>query len=321
MVKILVVGIGGVGGYFGGLLAQANQDNEELSICFMARGAHLAAIKEHGLHVSKGEAAFVARPALCSDKAEDFGKVDYIILCTKSYDIEATIHQLSSCVKENTVFLPLLNGVDSSEKIKSMFPGHLVADGCAYIIGRLVAPGHIQNQGQYQRIVFGIENETDARLDYLHTAFEKAGIEATLTRSVTSQIWEKFIFISSTAAVSSFHNKTFGQLKACEVCCADLKELVKEICELAAKMQIELPEDIRERTWNRFISLSPEATTSMHSDFIAGKTQTEVNSLLGYVIEKGNYYGTNLSKYREIFEQLAAPHRLVPGALQQKTTY
>ncbi|MFT3902074.1 MAG: 2-dehydropantoate 2-reductase [Niabella sp.] len=301
MTKILIVGIGGVGGYFGGMLAKTFHDSKEVSICFMARGEHLKAIKEKGLLVIKGDTRFYAHPDMASDNPSDFGKVDYIILCTKSYDIEETANKIKSCVKTETVFLPLLNGMDSAEKIKTMYPDNLIADGCAHIISRLTAPGKVQNLGNIERIVFGVQDMDDSRLDFLYDIFKRAGVDAKRTKQIPTPIWEKFIFISATATITSYYNKTFGEIKQCEDCCKNLRQLIDECSTVAEHKNIVLPADIREQIWNKFLNLLPETTTSMHSDYLAGKKQTEVHSLTGYIVEQAEKYGIDVPTYREMY--------------------
>ncbi|MCS4238694.1 2-dehydropantoate 2-reductase [Myroides gitamensis] len=302
--KVLIVGIGGVGGYFGGLLAKQFYDNKNVSICFMVRGDNLEAIKQNGLLVIKDESRFTTYPTIASDNPLDFQEVDYIILCTKSYDIEQTVEKLRSCVKADTVFLPLLNGVDSVEKIKKMYPHNLVADGCAYIISRLVAPGQVENLGNNQSITFGLQDLEDARLNFLHKLFNDAGIESILTTDIAAKIWEKFIFISAIATITSYYNITFGEIKKSEVYCNDLFQLVDE-CNLIAKQKnINLSTDIKERIWQNFIALSPEATTSMHADYLAGKPITEVHSLTGYVVKQAQLFNCQLVKYPMMYKKL-----------------
>lgn len=304
MSKILIVGIGGVGAYFGGLLSKLNQINNDISVCFMARGENLQAIKNNGLFVSSSSMEFNTRPAIVSDNPEDFGKVDYIILSTKSYDIEETVRNLNICVTEETVFLPLLNGVDSAEKIKEIYPNNLVADGCAYIISRLVKPGYVENMGNIQKLIFGVPDTEDKRLSYLFEVFQSAGIEATLTKDITAKIWEKFIFISSTATITSYYNKTFGEIREDKVYSEDLKQLIEECFELAKHKKINLDSGIIERVWTQFLNVPAEATTSMHSDFLSSKNKTEVESLTGYIVKEANKYGLELPKYTEMYTGL-----------------
>jgi len=304
MSKILIAGIGGVGGYFGGVLAKSFHERDDVSICFMARGENLKAIKQNGLRVTKGTTQFSVFPDMVSDNSPDFGKVDYIILCTKSYDIEETLSKMNSCVGDQTVFLPLLNGVDSAEKVKAAYPGNLVADGCVHILSRLAEPGHVRNMGNSQSIFFGVQNTDDPRLNFLNNLFKQAGIDAILTKDITAKIWEKFIFISATATATSYYNKTFGEINQCEDCCSSLRLLIDECYMLAQCKNIALPADIKEQVWNKILSLIPEATTSMHTDYLSGRHNTEVKSLTGYVVEEAIKYNFSTPQYLEMYDDL-----------------
>lgn len=203
MTKILIVGIGGVGGYFGGLLAHAYHGSQDLSICFMARGENLYTIKQNGLLVSNGNTEMRAFPGIISDDPVDFGEADFIVICTKSYDIKETAQKIESCIGERTVLLPLLNGINSTEELRNMYPNNLVANGCAYIISRLIEPGYIQTKGNDHSIIFGMDT-VDSRLELLYDIFKQANVDATLTQDIIAKIWEKFIFISTTATVTSY---------------------------------------------------------------------------------------------------------------------
>ena len=123
--KIVIAGIGGVGGYFGGLLARSYAGNNDIEIYFIARGAHLNQIKNNGLKIIKGDIEFIAKPHLATDDPTEIGIADYIIVCTKNYDLEAILNQIAPCVGDNTVILPLLNGIIAVEKIKLKFPKKL----------------------------------------------------------------------------------------------------------------------------------------------------------------------------------------------------
>ena len=129
MIKIAIAGIGGVGGYFGGLLAKHYQDSEEVQVYFIARGENEEAIREHGLKVETPSATFIAKPDLVTSNAAQIGEVDLLICCTKSYDLEQSITQLKPCMGTQTVILPLLNGIDSNERIKAIYPENEVWEG------------------------------------------------------------------------------------------------------------------------------------------------------------------------------------------------
>ncbi len=305
MTNILIVGIGGVGGYFGGLLSRTFENNPDISIQFMARGQNLEAIKSNGLHIKSSKEDFTTFPTCISSNPADFGKVDYIILCTKSYDIEETIALLAPVVAEQTTFVPLLNGVDSSDRIRSMFPNHLVTDGCANIIARLISPGVIENFSDFKTIRFGVQHIDDPRLNKLQQLFEKAGIQAKLTKNIWKDIWEKFIFISTAATATSYYNKNFGQIRDNAAYLTDLNNLLDEICLLAQSKEIELSENVKEKTLQMFGNAPSDSTASMHSDFLSNKGKTELESLTGYVIKEGNQFHLALPTYQKMYKYLS----------------
>ncbi len=309
MTNILIVGIGGVGGYFGGLLSRTFENHPDVSIHFMARGQNLDAIKSHGLHVKSSQEEFTTFPTCISSNPADFGKVDYIILCTKSYDIEETIALLTPAVAEQTTFVPLLNGVDSSDRIRSMFPNHLVADGCANIIARLISPGVIENFSDFKTIRFGVQHTNDPRLNKLQQLFEEAGILAKLTQNIWTAIWEKFIFISTAATATSYYNKNFGEIRDNATYLADLKRLIAEVCLLAKHKGIEISDNVMEKTLQMFNQAPVGSTASMHSDFLSNKGKTELASLTGYVVKEGQHYQLDMPTYTKMYTYLSKPEQ------------
>ncbi len=307
MANILIVGIGAVGGYFGGLLSKTFQGSAQTSVCFMTRGQNLLTLTSEGLRIKSPQGQFTTVPSIVSDDPSDFGLSDYIILCTKSYDLEETLLQLRPTVGEKTVFLPLLNGVNNKERIEHIFPNNLVAEGCANIISRLVAPGVIERFSHFQTIHFGLQGREDRRVNKLASLLEEAQIDARLTDNIWKAIWEKFIFISAVATATSFYDKNFGQLKADPNCLSDLEQLIDEVCLLAEAKRIRLTDNIKEKALQLFNSAPEDSTASMHSDFRSNKGKTEVESLTGYVVKEGLKYGLHLVNYPKMYSYLSDP--------------
>lgn len=179
--KILIAGIGGVGGYFGGLLAKEYQNIDNLEIYFLSRGENLKKIKTEGLKVIDDKTEFIARPNIISSNAENFGDVDYIFLCTKTYSLEEIMEQIAPCVSKKTIIIPLQNGVNNKEIISKKFKSNFISDGCVYIVSRLEKPGLIVKKGQAGSLSFGVENTNDMRLDNLQKILLKSGIKSELT--------------------------------------------------------------------------------------------------------------------------------------------
>lgn len=304
MIKIIIAGIGGVGGYFGGLLANYYYQNENVKIDFFARGKHLEEIQKTGLKVIKGKNEFIAIPNIATDNPKEIGIADLIIICTKSYDIETVIQQLSPCINMETVILPLLNGLDSNEKIKRVFPNNIVLKGCVYIVSRLKQFGVVENSGNIQKLYFGLDNYTRDKLQLFENIFRKANIEATYSDNISKIIWEKFIFLSPTAAATSYYDKCIGEVLEDEESIETLIGLIDEVKLIAKAKQIIVSDDITEQTMKILNSLPYETTSSMHSDFKNNKKNTEWGTLTGYVLEEGLNYNIDTPNYKKIYSVL-----------------
>ncbi len=301
-ITILVAGIGGVGGYFGGLLARKYHAHDQVEIVFLARGKHLQKIQESGLRIEEDTHTFTVHPARATDDTQAIGIADYILICTKGYDLEATIEQLKPCIGAYTVLLPLLNGVDAADKIARLLPDACIADGCVYIVARLREAGVIEHKGNIQLLYFGLEGKTDPRLSKLEKLMLEAGIEATLSNTITSIIWEKFIFISPTATATSYFNCAIGELMQQHE--NTVQVLIGEVIGIAKAKGVSISTDIKTRTLNRLHSLPPENTSSMHNDYRAGKPFTEVNSLTGYVVATGEQLQIAVPTYTRLYSEL-----------------
>jgi 2-dehydropantoate 2-reductase len=311
--KLVIAGIGGVGGYFGGLLAKHFYNNEKAAVYFVARGEHLKQIQANGLTVIKGKETFVAKPALATDDPADIGVADVIIVCTKSYDLETTIKQLSPCIHKETIILPLLNGVDSRERIKKMLPGNTVLDGCVYIVSRLKEAGVIENQGTIQKLYFGLDGVINEKLALLENLFREAAIEAEASQYISTIIWEKFIFISPTATATSYFDKSIGEILADAEKLNLLKALIEEVKLLAHAKRIPFATDITEKTLNRLKSLPFETTSSMHTDYLNHKSITELQSLTGYVVEEGKKNKLATPMYDQMYSSLKSKQHSTMG--------
>ncbi|MCV2484701.1 2-dehydropantoate 2-reductase [Flavobacterium sp. SH_e] len=297
--RIGILGLGGVGGYFGGLLAKAYQKNDNVEIIFIARGETQKAITESGLKIVTDETETVVFPDLVSNNPEEIGILDYLICATKTYDIEESLTSLKNCVKTETVFLPLYNGVDAQERIKRIFPKNEVLQGCVYIVSMIFSPGTIRKIGFYEKVFFGSKTTPFAVLEELHIIFEKAKIESYLVENIEETVWEKFIFISALASATSYLNQNIGQILSNSESKVTYIELLHEIEDVARAKGLKLPHDIVAQSVVKLEKSPKEATSSMHRDLLAGKN-TEVISLTQFVVNEGKKYGLKTPLYEKI---------------------
>mgnify|MGYP001360771562 CR=1 FL=1 len=302
--RITIAGIGGVGGYFGGLLANHFYTSEDVEINFFARGGHLREIQKNGLKVIKGDREFLAKPTLATDNPAEMRIADFVIVAAKSYDLETIVQQLCPCIGNDTIILPLLNGVDSKDRIKSILPDNLVLDGCVYIVSRLKKNGIIENSGNIQKLYFGLDNFVNDRLRLLEILFKEANVEAAMSESITSVIWEKFIFISPIATATSYFDMCIGEIMADDEKRTMTVALIEEVKKIARAKQILILDDITERTLAKWKALPFEATSSMHSDFKEDKPINELESLTGYVINEGRKYNLETPVYIKAYSEL-----------------
>lgn len=302
--RIGILGLGGVGGYFGGLLAKAYADSDAIEIVFIARGETKKAIAANGLKIILDESEMIVFPKLLSDDAEKIGKLDYLICATKTYDIETSFESIKDCITSKTIILPLYNGVDATERILNLFPENNVLQGCVYIVSMIQSPGVIKKIGHYEKLFFGSKNTSISSLKELQSIFENASIESYLVENIEETVWEKFIFISALASATTYLNENIGGILNNPNNKAIYISLLNEITAVALAKGLALPDDIVPQTIIKLEKTPKDATSSMHRDLLAGRN-TEVVSLTKYVVDQGVRFGVATPVYQKILEKLA----------------
>jgi 2-dehydropantoate 2-reductase len=302
--RIAVVGIGGVGGYYGGLLSKYAEAHPEIRVVFVSRGANLQKIREEGLKVIVGKESFVTRPALATDDCSLAGKMDYILLATKSYDLEATAAQIAPMVGEHTIILPLLNGIDNTAKLRAIFPGNEVWYGCVYIVARLNEPGVVESSGNVHYFHFGHEKKQTTELNFFENLLKEAGFDVALKEDPVKAIWRKFFFISVNAALTTYLNTGFSNL----VHDADKQPLyvamMRELLAIAHAEGVMLHETIIDDMLKYGGSLPAGTTSSMNSDYLAGRS-IELATLVGVVVKLAQKHAISTPVYDRVYKKLA----------------
>lgn len=302
-IKILFAGLGGVGGFYGGLISRLCENNPDIDVYFLARGEHLQKIKENGLKVITEDGTFITRPTLATDDASEIGPMNYIIISTKSYDLGSTIEQLKPCISNQTILLPLLNGADITPRIRKILPENEIWHGNVYIVGRLIEPGVVESSGHIHNLYFGHEKVHSEQLEWMEKLMIDAGIKATLSKDIRKAIWRKFFFISSTATLTSYYNCGFSDLanhgEKRELFVIILEELLK----VATAEKIEFDEDMIDSALKHCERLPKGSTSSMNSDFMAGR-KTELETLTGIVIQMAVKHHIPVPTYQKIYDIL-----------------
>ena len=303
--KILIVGLGGVGGYNGGMLARKYANNPDIQVDFLVRGEHMLQIRKHGLKVIAETETFVAHPHLATDNASEIGIADYIVMCTKSYDLEQTIAQIKPCVGTHTVIMSLLNGVGIYPIIRSLLPDTEVWEGCTYIVGRKVEPGVVQSSGGVHDVFFGFQNTTSERLLQMERIWQEAGIEAVFSPEILNVIWKKYFFISTTASLTSYFDVSFGALLSDPHRKATLVGMLSELLLIAQAEGIPAEQSWADRVLPWLERLPFATTSSMHTDF-TNKYKTEVENLTGTAMRLAQKHDIDTPIYNKVYAALSA---------------
>jgi len=301
--KIAVVGIGGVGGYFGGNLARHYTGKGEVEIVFVARGKHLEEITKNGLELITQKGSFKAMPDRATDNPADQGAFDLVLFCVKAYDLEESARLLRYNVDEKSVVITLLNGVDNRGRLKDIFPRAEVLDGGVYISGRIICPGVVQQLGGACKLFFGAEDGATEK--YLHTErlLRDAGIDAEFRTDIQTVVWDKYLFISPVASATAYLGKNFGEILEDGTSRGILESLVKEVERVGRAMGVPVPEDAPKVVLDKVASFPYETQSSMQVDFEKGG-RTELETFTGFIVRSAGRRGIAVPHHDEIYRIL-----------------
>ena len=284
--KIAIFGTGGVGGYFGGLLARAGHE-----VTFIARGAHLKAIQEHGLTIKSPHGDFSLLPVQATDRTDEVGIVDYVIVAVKHYHLQDAVSDLKPLVSRQTTIIPLLNGVDAHEHlIRTLGPDPIVGGFCS-LVSMIESPGVIRHESQLRRIVVGeLDGHKSERVEKIIQAWIDCGIEAIHSDDILAAIWSKFLFIASFGGVTSLSRATAGEVLKSPETRKLLIRAMREVKVLAGDQGITLAPDVVQATMSFIESLEPTATSSMQRDVASGRP-FELEAFSGTILRLGRKFG------------------------------
>ncbi|MGZ3598013.1 MAG: ketopantoate reductase family protein, partial [Syntrophales bacterium] len=202
--KIAIMGTGGVGGYYGGLLAKAGRD-----VTFIARGAHLQAIQKHGLQIKSVHGDFQVSKAKATDRPANIGPVDLIVFATKTYQTDEAAKAIKAMVGKDTVVVPLQNGVDAADRIGQVVGMDHLLGGATWLSAAIESPGVIGQYSEFRRIALGeFSGKTTPRLTAVYDLLKETGAAVEISDNILKVLWTKFVFISSVSAMGSLTRVT-----------------------------------------------------------------------------------------------------------------
>jgi 2-dehydropantoate 2-reductase len=280
--RIAVMGAGGTGGYFGGLLARAGED-----VTFIARGAHLDAIRASGLTVRSRLAGDFTAPVRATDDPAAVGPVDLVLFCVKAYDTETAARQARPLVGPATVVLPVQNGIDSAERIGAIVGAGHVLGGVAAVSSVVEAPGVIHHRAGPDVIRVGeLEGPPSARAERVVDALRRAGIKAEQRPDIRVALWEKFVLICGLSGLTALTRLPIGAVLAVDETRALLVAVMEETAAVGRAEGVPLPPDVAARTLAFLAGADPALRGSLYFDLAAGR-RLELETLHGTVVRLG----------------------------------
>jgi 2-dehydropantoate 2-reductase len=284
--RIAIMGSGGVGGYLGGRLAASGQD-----VTFIARGAHLDAIREHGLRIESALGDVRVQPAKASDDPASVGPVDLVIFAVKLYDTEAAAEACRPLVNETTGVVTFQNGVDSPEVLTRILGREHVVGGVAQIASVIGEPGVIRHTGTMARFACGeLDGRTSARVEALAAALRAAAVEHVVSDAIQRDIWAKMVFLATFAGLTALMRLPIGPIRADPDTRALYRDGLAEALAVARARGIALPEDFVAQTLARTDQLPAAMKSSMLEDLGRGK-RLELAWLSGAIARMGAELG------------------------------
>lgn len=299
--KILVMGSGGVGGFYGGRLAHAGCD-----VTFVARGAHLEAMRERGLLIENETQGDIRLPQVkVTDDPATAGPVDLVLIAVKLWDTEAAARAVKSVVGPNTAVLSLQNGVIKDDILRRELGEAAVIGGVGYVATHIARPGVIHQTGALQRALIGeYDGRRTPRLEALLDALLRAGIQAEIVPDIQRTLWEKYTFLVGLSATTTTMRMPIGPIRSNLQTRAFLLEIMKETVAVGRALGVALPENYAEDRLRFADSVPADMTSSMHHDLERG-SRLEVEWLSGGVVQLGIKAGVPTPANRAVWDILA----------------
>jgi 2-dehydropantoate 2-reductase len=299
--KIIIFGSGGVGGYFGARLAAIGED-----IHFIARGAHLDAMRNTGLHISSPLGDTHVSSVQATDTVDDCGIADMIFVAVKLYDTDAAAEAIAPAVGPNTTLVSLQNGVSGADILARAFGRERMIGGSASIAARIQEPGVIEHTGTMAMLAFGEwDGAPTPRVQGLHDACVKAGIKTTLSDHIDAVIWSKFIFLSTFSGITCTFRQSIGPIREDSEKRALFRRALEETYAIALARGVTLNDDLIDTRMAFTDGLPAEMYSSMYHDLAAAK-RLELPWLSGAVVDFGREAGIDTPAHQSFVDALAA---------------
>ena len=310
--RFAIFGTGGVGGYFGGRLAQAGED-----VVFIARGNNLQALQTNGLRVDSLKGDFTVLPVQASDDPAEIGVVDVVLVGVKAWQVPEVANAMRPLVGPDTLVVPLQNGVEAPTQLAEVLGAEHVVGGLCGLISFVAGPGHICHVGADPFINFSeLDNHASDRVIKLHRAFARTtGITVEIPSDIQVAMWRKFLLIVSWSGIGAITRAPLGVFLGLPQTRQMLQGVMQEVFSVAHARGIALPEEIIGNTLDFMDSLPPTGTASMQRDIMEGR-RSELESQTGVVVRMGQEMGVETPINAFIYHSLLPQELRAQGQIE-----
>lgn len=298
--------MGGIGSFIGAKLTQNYKDDEEIRIIFICRNQTKETINKNGLSLITDNKTITSKPYLVSDDPDEIGKLDLLIVAVKSFSLESVISKYQVCLKNETVIIPLQNGVNAKDIIRNRIDhcNPKVLEGCIYVASNIEKPGVVKHVGGPGKIFFG--NNDDPDFSWVETILVNGGIEAIYMKNIREILWKKYLFVSPLATMTTALDITFGELAQDPNYMAQLEKMMGEVQELADKFNVNLADKDIEDSLSMLSKFPYNSKSSLQLDFENRNKKNEKDNLVDFVIKNGKKSGVKVDGYEEMNSKIFA---------------
>jgi 2-dehydropantoate 2-reductase len=308
--RIAVFGAGGVGGYFGGRLAQKGQD-----VTFIARGAHLDALRSRGLHVYSINGDFTIKPVNATDNPAQVGIADVILVATKAWQVTEAAHAIQPMVGPQTIVVPLLNGVEAPDQLARVINRSQVLGGLCWIVSFVEQPGVIRHTGVEPKVVFStLDRMQNERAQQLFNAFLQANVKVDMPQDIQMAMWEKFIFITPMSSIGAVTRVPVGITRSVPQTRQMIETAIDEIIAVAWATGVRLQDTVFSRTMTFIDNMPAHSTLSMQRD-IMDERPSELEAQTGAVVRLGMRYDVATPLHAFLYNSLLPMEMLARGQI------
>jgi len=311
--NIVIIGLGGVGAYFGFKINQTNESDKQHQIAFVARAETYENVKKNGLQlISPEHPRSISIPDEIYQNIEEIRNPDLILICVKEYDLEAICIQLANVITKNSVILPMMNGVDIYDRIRKIIPNNTILPACVYIVSHIKEKGIVEHKGIAGKLYFGKDPQhLNENLNWIEALIANSGIEYEFKDSSLIDIWTKFIFIAPFGLVTAKYNSSVGAVCSDEIQRKEAIEIMKEISLIAKQKDIIFPNNIIDITLNKAASFPPQSPTSLQLDINSNKGNNELELFAGAIIKYGAELNIKCPFTQKIYQEIKENHSLM----------